>query len=443
MGDVRVNLSVAGIFFAVACLVGLLSPKNVKPIRRIVLTAALLAAVLCCVLLVFEMPGTPVVLFGGAGSREAALAAMICACFFLVLFARGTASKREMVNACFFMASGMAALFAHTFVYYLVAVVLLFFFAAVLVKVKRVRNRASVLRVFFAVAFTAGGSGIAAVVVARSGMASLQGISPYLIAFLCLCLFSSFPLHFWLPRLLPETPFLVTVMLPLLFPRVGLVGYLHFAGAAGALSQVNELFVIFGIAGALWCSIASFASHDSAEKFGYIAGAHSAVVVWALGKGFEAEAFYLFFITAPAFVLFGVGISVLFSRLKTFRILWLSGMGMLLTRFTVLFAVSIPGLAFFPGFSSFYPLVLLMGRKPAVWEVWCIAAAVLVLFLSIGSVFVRLCFEDIRRGSQGVGDLNKRELWAAVPSAVWICAGLWPGFAAFWWTLIDGLPMIR
>jgi NADH:ubiquinone oxidoreductase subunit 4 (subunit M) len=141
-------------------------------------------------------------------------------------------------------------------------------------------------------------------------------------------------------------------------------------------------------------------------------------------------------LTLPPTVLWGVGSSILYDRLKYLNLDRLHGIGTQLPRMNLLFVAGAAGIAFFPGSSAFPGLVLLVEEVGPEAQTWGVAAAAVLLFLSAGQVYMQLAFgetpEDLRRA----GDLNSRELAAVIPLGLCVAAGLWPGLHSILRTLL-------
>ena len=76
---------------------------------------------------------------------------------------------------------------------------------------------------------------------------------------------------------------------------------------------------------------------------------------------------------------------------------------------------------------SFSGVIVLCEGATTAWEVWSIAAAMVLVFFSGAGAYIRICYGEISEDMRRAGDLNMRELTALIPLALCALAGLWPG----------------
>jgi formate hydrogenlyase subunit 3/multisubunit Na+/H+ antiporter MnhD subunit len=356
-------------------------------------------------------------------SRDAWLLAVLTGSYFLTFVARGLAAKAETVASFFMMAAGVFAVAAPTLESFFVAVLALWVSGGVLLQLRGIEGKAMAFRAFGAAAVLSLALGLAAILLARH--AKLASVSPSLLSFSLLCLLGAFPLHFWLPVALPSAPFLLATLVPVVFARVGAAGFVHFA----RIDTVAPVLCVLGLVGTCWCACAAFAADNLREKVTYLLCAQSSVCAWALGKGLAREVEVLLLVTAPAAVLLGIGVSILYDRFKYLDVHRLSGVAGHLPRMHFLLVVGTLGLVFLPGSASFLGLWLLLPHAQAAWEMWLLAAALLMLLGAGGHAYMCVSFGDGNDDLRRAGDLNLREMTAVIPLAACVLAGLWPGFA--------------
>jgi len=352
--------------------------------------------------------------------REAWMLAVLAGSFFLTFIARGLAAKTESVATLFMMAAGSFAVAAPSLESFFAAVAILWMSAGALTRLRGIDGRAAALRAFGAAAVLSLALGLAALLTERQPV-----VSQSLRCFAFLCLLGAFPLHFWMPVALPGAPFLLATLVPVLFARVGAAGFVHWAPVEPAAGIMRVL----GMIGICWCACAALAANNLREKAAYLLCAQSSLCAWALGKGLFGEAQVLLLATTPAAVLIGIGPSILYDRLKYLDCARVSGIAEHLPRMHFLLAAATLGLLFLPGSVSFMGLQLVLPHAKTAWELWLLTGALLVLLVAGGHTYMSACFgegnEDLRRA----GDLNARELTAAIPLAACVLAGLWPGLA--------------
>jgi len=322
------------------------------------------------------------------------------------------------------MASTLFGVFAKTRFYAVVAALCLWALLGALIRLRGLEDRSRALRAL----------GIAAALSLSFGAVGVVWERPaWIFEISLVALMGAFPLHFWLPNLVPYSPFLGATLAPILLGRFAAIACLNLCPV-----EPNAAFAVLGLAGALWCGCASFATDNLREKLGYFASAHGSLCLWAIGKGAPELAVLLMLVTLPGIVLWGLAASILYDRLKYLDLDRLRGLGAQLPRMNLLYIGAALGVAFFPGTSAFPGLVFLIERAPrGGWEVWGIGAAFLLLFLSAGATYVRMAFgetaEDVRR----TGDLNVRELAAVIPLGLCVAAGLAPGLVDVQRSLIE------
>jgi hypothetical protein len=379
--------------------------------KTAVVTAALIFA---ASFFATKLPVLSVLLRSELESLEIAVVAGLSGTFFFVMLARGLAAKNETVCALLLLASAIFGILAETLLYALFAVLPLWLLSGSLIRLRWQHGRGSPLR-----ALT-----VAAAVCLTLGILALILDHPRLRGLSLLCLLGAFPFHFWLPRLLPEAPFLLATLAPVVLTRYAVLTYVRFCPAV----PIPSLSVL-GLCGIFWCGFASLAADNLREKLGYFVGVQSALATWAIGNGAPEVALLFLLLTLPATVLWGVGASILYDRLKYLDVDRLHGIGTQLPRMNLLLATAAAGVALFPGSLSFPGLAILLEKVSPTAGAWAVGAASVLLFLSAGHVYVQIAFgeapEDLRRA----GDLNRRELAAVIPMGICVSAGLWPGLA--------------
>ena len=364
---------------------------------------------------VTTVPLFPSVLRSDLPPLEIGVVAALCGSFFFTLLGRGLAAKSETICSLLLMAAGLYAILAPSREQFLVALLLLWLLAGALLRMRGFERREPALRALVLAAGTSLGFGLAALV---------WPDVPWLLGVALVCLLGAFPAHFWMPQLLPEAPFLLAALAPIVLTRVAALAYVHFCPGP------NGLFAVFGLIGVLWCACASFAADNLRERLGYFVGAQSCLALWALGRGEPNVAVFFLLVTIPPTVLWGVGASILFDRLKYLSIDRLRGVGVQLPRMNMLLIAAAVGIAFFPGSSSFAGLASLLEKATIGLEPYLVGAAALLLFLSAGSAYVRICFGEVAEDLRRSGDLNSRELAAVIPVGLCVVVGLWPGIGA-------------
>jgi NADH:ubiquinone oxidoreductase subunit 4 (subunit M) len=364
-----------------------------------------------------KFPVFPELLRATLTALEGGLIAGVCGSFFFIMLARGLAAKSETIGALLLMASAVFGLFAATRAYALAAALLLWVFLAVLVRLRGLEERNRALRALAVAAAVSLGFGIAGIL--REQPSWIYGIS-------LIALLGAFPLHFWLPQLMPEAPFLGSTLSPILVSRCAAAACLRFYPA-----EPNAAFAVLGLVGAVWCGCASFAAGNLREKLGYFAGVHASLALWAIGKGSPELAALILIVTLPGIILWGLGSSILFDRLKYIELERLRGIGAHLPRMNVLFILGALGIALFPGTSAFAALIVIVEKTETEGEVWRLGAAVVLLFLAAGSTYFRLAFGEVAEDLRRAGDLNRRELSAVIPLGCCVAAGLVPPLVSF------------
>ncbi len=398
------------------------SGRHVRAIRVVALVATGVAFAATLVPLAARQ-WVPAALRSDLPSRDAWLFAALAGSFFVTFLARGLAAKAESIASLFLMAAGLFAVVAPNVESFYAALLALWVSGGVLLRLRGIEGKAIAFRAFGTAAVLSLGLGLAALLLKRHGV--LASVSPSLLGFSLLCVLCAFPLHFWMPVALPSAPFLLATLVPVVFARVGIAGFVHFA----RVDTVAGLLCALGLVGTCWCACATFAADNLREKVTYLLCAQSSLCAWAVGKGLAREAEVLLLAATPAAVLLGIGVSILYDRLKYLDCTRLCGIAAHLPRMHCLLAVAMLGVVFLPGSASFLGLWLLLPYAITAWEMALLACALLVLFFAGGHTYMRVCFgeggDDLRRA----GDLNTRELAAVIPLAALVLAGLWPGLS--------------
>jgi NADH:ubiquinone oxidoreductase subunit 4 (subunit M) len=412
-----VNLVLILLPIAGAGVIGALSAARNQVIRKTaVVTAGLIFA---ASFFTTKLPLLTVVLRSELTTLEIAVVAGLSGSFFFVMLARGLAAKNETVCALLLVASGLFGILATTLLYAMVAILPLWLLAGTLIRLRGQDGRGNALRALTVAAALCLGFGILALILDHP---PLRGLSLWLRGLSLLCLLGAFPFHFWLPRLLPDAPFLLATLAPVVLTRFAALTYARFCPAV----SIPTLSVL-GLCGIFWCGFASLAADNLREKLGYFVGVQSALAMWAIGNGSPQVALLFLLLTLPATVLWGVGASILYDRLKYLDVDRLHGIGTQLPRMNLLLATAAAGVAFFPGSLSFPGLAILLEKVSPTAGAVAVGAASVLVFLSAGHVYVQIAFgesaEDLRRA----GDLNRRELAAVIPVGLCVAAGLWPG----------------
>ncbi len=395
---------------AAAGVIGAVSAAHNRAIRRIaVATAALIFA---ASFFSTRQPLLGALLRPQLTTLEIALVAALSGSFFFVMLARGLAAKSETVCALLMVAAGLFGVFAVSSFYAVVAVLLLWVLAGTLIRVRGQEGTGRALRSL----------SLAAGVSLGLGIPALLFDLPWLLGLSLLCLLGAFPLHFWLPRLLPDAPFLLATLAPVVLTRFAVLTYARFCPC-----EPVPLLSVLGICGIFWCGFASLGAKNLREKLGYFVGVQAALSLWAIGNGAPHVALLFLILTLPATVLWGVGASILYDRLKYLDVDRLHGIGTQLPRVNILFATAAVGIAFFPGSLGFPGLVLLLEEVRSTGGAWGVGVAAILLFLSAGHVYVEVAFGETPDDLRRAGDLNRRELAAVIPVGLCVAAGLWPG----------------
>jgi NADH:ubiquinone oxidoreductase subunit 4 (subunit M) len=392
--------------------VALIKAANNRAIRRTAVVAA--AATFGASIFAGTAPAVPGLLRAGLSPLETSLVITLCGCFFLVVVARGLAARSETICSLLLLSAFLLGIFAANRVVLVIALALLWLLVGTLLKLRGLEGRERAL----------GSFAVAAGVSLAFGFGAVLSHRPVLLQIALVCLLGAFPAHFWLPRMLPRSPFLLATLAPVLLTRLSVAAYVRFLPV-----EPNDLLAAFGLIGAVWCGTASLAGENLREKLGYFVGVQASFSLWAIGKGAPDAALLLILVTTPPTVLWGLGTSILFDRLKCLEADRLQGIGVQLGRLNLLLIFAALGIALFPGTVGFPGAVFLLEQVTSATEVWCLGAAVVLLLLSSGHAYVRVAFGETSDELRRSGDLNARELAAGVPLGLCVAAGLWPGLA--------------
>ena len=397
-------------------IIGLIDSVDTRRIRRV--TLCVTGAVFASSFFADRFPLFPQSFHLPSGSLELAYFVLPAGAFFLTVVARGLAGKGESLVSLLLLTFYLGGISAAGRPFALAMAAGLLVSAGTLLRIRGQEKRAHALRGLVAAGALFLGLGVA-------GIAKPD--SPWIFQAAFLCLLGVFPFQFWLPRVLGESPFLFGSVGAVLVTRFAIVIYLRFAP-----ERPEPLIAVLALLGIVWCGFAAFGADDLRERLGYMSQVHTALAVWAASHGAREAALMLLLLTTAPAVLWGLASSVLFDRLKYLSLERITGLGPQLPRLTLVFLLAAAGMAFFPGscaFSGFSVLLESARAAPRAWLVCTVAA--FTLLLAAGQAYVAIAFgeggEDVRRS----GDLNRRELLGAVPLAVCVAAGLWPGFGAF------------